>query len=301
MDDETRRALEAILFIADEPVDLSTLCQVLETSKTEVEQELKTLAARCEEEGRGFVVREAGGGWRMYSAPEAAPYLERWLLTGRSGRLTQPALETLAVVAYKQPISRQEVGEIRGVDPDATLRTLVARGLVDEVGRDDGPGQAILYGTTTTFLEKLGLASLAELPPLTDFLVDGPAPDEPPPGLLPAARSRLASGEALPSTGRGRWDPDADPFVDDDGTDPGPDSGTVERVRGAREREMDGLTEALERAARNATASLDQALRAVAAADPDPAPDTEEDPGDDAAGETGDDPDTNATAGAEET
>lgn len=288
MDDATHQALEAILFIADEPVDLSTLCQVLEVSRTEVEEALRGLAARCEQEGRGFVVREAGGGWRMYSAPEAAPYLERWLLAGRSGRLTQAALETLAVVAYKQPISRHEVGEVRGVNPDATMRTLVARGLVEEVGRDDGPGQAILYGTTTTFLEKLGIASPDDLPPLTEFLVDGSAPDEPAPAHLQAARKRLAAGEGLPSTGRGSWDPDADPFAADEDAGEPVDSGTVGRVRDAREREMDGLTDALERAARNATATLEQALRAVAeeAAEPD---------------EAGDETGTEGTAGTEET
>jgi hypothetical protein len=112
----------------------------------------------------------------MYTAAGARPVLERWALAGRSGRLTQAALETLAVIAYKQPISRQEVGDIRGVNADGAVRSLVARGLVEEVGRDEGPGQALLYGTTTLFLERIGIDDLEELPPLTDFLPEAPGP-----------------------------------------------------------------------------------------------------------------------------
>jgi segregation and condensation protein B len=158
VDAAARQALEAILFVVDEPVDVSTLSQVLEVGRGEVEAELAELAGRLEEEGRGFVLRRVAGGWRLYTAPAAAPYLERWVLAGRSGRLTQAALETLAVIAYKQPVSRHEVSEIRGVNADGAVRTLVGRGLVEEVGRDPGPGQAILYGTTPEFLEKIGAA-----------------------------------------------------------------------------------------------------------------------------------------------
>lgn len=247
MDAGTRQALEAILFVADEPVDVSTLSQVLEVGRREVEDELADIARTLDEQERGFVLREVGDGWRFYSAPAAAPYLERWVLTGRSGRLSQAALETLAVVAYKQPITRQEIGDIRGVNVDGVVRTLEARDLVREVGRDEGPGQAIRYGTTRQFLEKLGLRDLTELPPLARFLADGPAPDEPAPGDLRRAREHLQSGADLPATGRARWDPETDAVP----------------LRAGREREMDELSDALERAARNAMAVLDGAVAAA--------------------------------------
>lgn len=262
MDDASRQALEAILFIVEEPVDLSTLSQVLEISRTEVETELHALAERLESERRGFVLREVAGGWRFYTAADAAPYVERWVLAGRSGRLTQAALETLAVIAYKQPISRQEVSEIRGVNADGAVRTLVARGLVGEVGRDSGPGQAILYGTTATFLEKLGLNELEELPPLTEFLPEGPAPDEPGPDHLRAARALLQAGRDLPSTGRSWWDPDGD---QDDAVGSGPTLTAIDTSKGAgRDDEMDGLTDTLEEVARRAVAALDGAVAAIA-------------------------------------
>ncbi len=259
MDAERRRALEAILFVVDEPVDSSTLAQVLEVGRVEVEQELEDLAERFRQEERGFVVRNVAGGWRLYTAPEAAPYVERWVLDGRSGRLSQAALETLAVVAYKQPVSRHRVSEIRGVNADGALRTLVGRGLVEEVGRDDGPGQAILYGTTTAFLEQLGLEGLSDLPDLAGFLAEGRAPDEPRPGDLATARQRLRAGEELPTTGRASWDPFAGPDdddLDDDGDEP---------VPGRQRTEMDELSDELDRAARNAMSALDDALRAVEA------------------------------------
>jgi segregation and condensation protein B len=262
LDASTRQALEAILFVVDEPVDLSTLCQVLEVGRDDLEAALLELAEEYHRDQRGFVLREIAGGWRLYTAPDAAEYVERWVLAGRTGRLSQAALETLAVVAYKQPISRQEVSDVRGVNADAALRTLLARGLAEEVGRDPGPGQAILYGTTDLLLEKLGLDSIDDLPPLTDYLGEGEAPDEPRPVDLRTARQRLRSGQGLPSTGRGRWDPDddtsgaaVDPAVD------GTEDGEVARL--GREREMDGLSDALEDAARNAMATLEEAIRTV--------------------------------------
>ena len=172
-DETTRLGLEAILFLADEPVDLVQLADTLELDRDEVEAAVTELAARYDADGRGLAVRQVAGGWRMYTAPAAHPLVERYLLAGKSGRLTQAALETLAVIAYKQPISRQEVSDIRGVNADGAVRSLVVRGFVEEAGRDPGPGQAILYRTTRTFLEKLGLDSLDDLPPLGAF-VPGP-------------------------------------------------------------------------------------------------------------------------------
>jgi segregation and condensation protein B len=191
LEPELRKALEAILLVVDEPVDVATLAQVLEVGAGEVEDALIALAAEYVEQGRGFVLRRAAGGWRMYTDPGAAAYVERFVLHGRSGRLSQAALETLAIIAYKQPVTRTEVSEIRGVDADAGVRSLLARGLVEEVGRAESPGQPTLYGTTPAFLEKLGLDSLAELPALPDLSPQGPPPPEPRPGGYKAARKEL--------------------------------------------------------------------------------------------------------------
>jgi segregation and condensation protein B len=119
------------------------------------------------------VLRAVAGGWRLFSHPAAKGAVEAWLRAGTQARLTQAALETLAVVAYRQPATRQQIAAVRGVNVDGVLRTLIARGLVREVGRDDGPGQAVLYGTTARFLEQLGLRSLEELPPVADYLPEG--------------------------------------------------------------------------------------------------------------------------------
>ncbi len=276
MDDVTRQGLEALLFVVDEPMDVPTMSDLLACPEDEVTATLEAIARDYEATGRGLTVREVAGGWRMYTSDAAAPVVERYVLAGRSGRLTQAALETLAVVAYKQPISRQEIGDIRGVNADGAVRSLVARGFVEEAGRDEGPGQAILYGTTTAFLEKLGLRSLDELPPLTDFLPEAPAPDEPGLDHVKEARRRLASGLDLPSTGAG-WRPGGDEDADADEDGPGRngtgDEGLLPPVRGrvdqaADDGEMDELTAALERAARSA---MDQLREAVAAAERDEA------------------------------
>ena len=170
---ETRRAFEALLMVADEPIPASLCAQLLEISQENLDELAATLIAEYEASDRGFVLRRVAGGYRFYSHPDMAPYVERFVLEGQSARLSNAALETLAIVAYKQPISRGQITEIRGVNVDSTLRTLVVRGYCAEVGRDNGPGQAVLYGTTPMFLEKLGLDSLDELPPLADF-VPGP-------------------------------------------------------------------------------------------------------------------------------
>lgn len=191
LDPELRKALEAILLVVDEPVDAVTLAQVLEAPTDDVTDTLTALAAEYAAQGRGFVLRRAGGGWRLYTDPGAAPYVERFVLHGRSGRLSQAALETLAIVAYKQPVTRATISEIRGVDADAAVRNLVSRGLITEVGREDSPGQPLLYGTTTLLLEKLGIEDLSELPPLPTLVPGGPLPPEPAPGGYKTARREL--------------------------------------------------------------------------------------------------------------
>lgn len=187
----TRKALEAILLVVEEPVAPSTLAQVLEVPTESVVAQLHALRREYVDDGRGFVLREAAGGWRLYTDPGAAPYVERFMLHGRGSRLSQAALETLAVVAYKQPVTRAQISDIRGVDADGAVRNLVTRGLVAEVGRSSAPGQPLLYGTTTDFLERLGLRSLQELPPLPTLSPDGPPPEEPGPGQYKAARRQV--------------------------------------------------------------------------------------------------------------
>ena len=162
--------IEAVLFVAEEPVPAEELAEVLEVSRDEIAGTLDRLAAELSQAGRGVVLREVAGGWRLYTVPEAKPYLERFAATERATRLSSAALESLAVVAYRQPVSRGQVTEIRGVDSDRALRTLQRRGLIREVGRAGGPGQAVLYGTTELFLEKLGINSATELPPLADHI-----------------------------------------------------------------------------------------------------------------------------------
>ena len=167
---EPEALIEAILFVAEEPITTNEFAEVLELPLEDVGAELHALQTRLRDTGRGLVLREVGGGWRLYTHPDAQPYLERFAATERATRLSSAALETLAVVAYKQPVSRGQVAEIRGVDSDHALRTLMRRGLVIEVGRAGGPGQAVLFGTTELMMEKLGINSLEELPPLADHV-----------------------------------------------------------------------------------------------------------------------------------
>ena len=188
---DIRKALEAILLVVEEPVDPNTLAQVLEVPTDEVIATLRALRAEYVDTGRGFVLREVAGGWRLYTDPGAAAYVERFVLHGRSGKLSQAALETLAIVAYKQPVTRARVSEIRGVDADGAVRSLVARGLIEEVGREQTPGQPLLYATTATFLERLGISDVNQLPPLPELIPDAPLPAEPQPGGYKAARREL--------------------------------------------------------------------------------------------------------------
>ncbi|WP_425568717.1 SMC-Scp complex subunit ScpB [Nonomuraea antimicrobica] len=164
-------ALEAILMVVDEPVAEVTLAQVLERPTHEVAAALRGLAAEYTAAGRGFDLREVAGGWRFYTRADCAPLVERFVRDGQQTRLTQAALETLAVVAYRQPVSRARVAAVRGVNSDGVMRTLVARGLVEEAGTDP-ESQAVLYRTSSYFLERLGLRDLSELPELAPFLPD---------------------------------------------------------------------------------------------------------------------------------
>ncbi len=170
MQDEARRALEAIIMVADQPAEPALLGQLVEMSPAAVEELLTEVAASYEAENRGFQLVKVAGGWRFQSHEDCSPYVERYVLTGQTARLSAAALETLAIVAYKQPISRAQVAAIRGVNVDGVMRTLQQRGYIDETGRDPGPGQASLFGTTSVFLERLGLDSIEELPSLGDFI-----------------------------------------------------------------------------------------------------------------------------------
>lgn len=166
---DLRTLLEAVLLVADEPVPAGTLAQLVEHPSPVVEQSLAALAHSYTEQGRGFDLRQVAGGWRFYTRAECAPWVERFVHDGQPGRLTQAALETLAVIAYRQPVTRSRVSAVRGVNVDGVVRTLVSRGLLSDVGPDPATG-ATLYVTTPLLLEKLGLSSLAELPSLAPLL-----------------------------------------------------------------------------------------------------------------------------------
>ena len=175
---QTVAALEALLFVTESPLGVEVLSQVLELPPAEVEVGLDELGERLSASSSGLVLREQGGGWRLYTRPDLRPYLERFAASPSASRLSKAALEALALVAYRQPISRAQVAEIRGVDSEHALRTLERRGLIDVAGHAAGPGQALLYATTDLFLEKLGLRDLDELPPLADHV--------PPPQMVDA-------------------------------------------------------------------------------------------------------------------
>jgi segregation and condensation protein B len=272
LDPVSRQGLEALLFLTDEPLSVDALADVIDHEPADIEVALDALAASYRAADRGIEVRRAAGGWRMYTAPGARPVLERWALLGRTGRLTQAALETLAVIVYKQPIGRQEISDIRGVNADAAVRSLVARGFVREVGRDPGPGQAALFGTTPALLERLGLDSLDELPPLTDHLPEAPAPDEPELGALKEVRRRLAAGEDLPTRslgGRSALQTNTGQPVDESEDEDALPAPTGRIGQGRQDEQMDDLTDRLERAARSAVDRLRAAVTAGDGAPPD--------------------------------
>ncbi len=162
--------LEAILFVAEEPVPTSELAEVLERPRTDIEAALGELAEELDAAGRGVCLRRVGNGWRLYTRAETFGYLERFASSATAARLSSAALETLAVVAYRQPVSRNQVSEVRGVDSDSAIRTLERRGLITEAGRLQLPGNPAVYQTSDLFLEKLGLRGLDELPPLADHV-----------------------------------------------------------------------------------------------------------------------------------
>lgn len=167
---EVCQAVEAIVMVAEEPVPPGLMAQLIEIPTEQVEAICAQLAQEYRAEGRGFELVRVAGGYQFRSHPDAESYVKRFVVSGQSSRLSSAALETLAIVAYKQPLSRAQVSAIRGVNAEGAMRTLQQRGLVQEVGRDPGPGQARLFATTPAFLERLGLDSIDDLPPLVDFV-----------------------------------------------------------------------------------------------------------------------------------
>jgi len=208
---EYKRAIESIVLVAHDPVPAELLAQLLEEPTVMIEQWCEELAASYVASGHGFELVHIAGGWRFQTATDLTPYVERFLLHDQRARLSGAALETLAIIAYKQPISRGQIAAIRGVDPDGVIRTLQARGYIDEVGRDDGPGQAILFGTTAAFLEKLGLATLDDLPPIAEFIPSAEVVEALETGLrvtpVIEASTSDGSGPARPSTPEPTTDP----------------------------------------------------------------------------------------------
>ena len=193
-----RPSLEAVLMVADQPLDATVLATAVSYPAEEVTAALDALAAEYAEQGRGFELRNVAGGWRFYTREEYAAVVEGFVLEGQQARLTQAALETLAVVAYKQPVARARVSAIRGVNVDGVMRTLLARGLVEEAGRDGDHG-ATLYRTTTYFLERIGVQSIDELPELAPYLPDlDDLEDELADMVTPPAASREAAPDVEP-------------------------------------------------------------------------------------------------------
>ena len=176
-DDELGRVLEALLLVVDTPIAVEALAATTEQPVYRIAAKLRLMADEFAERDSGIDLREAGGGWRMYTRPRFAPYVERLLLDGARSKLTRAALETLAVVAYRQPVTRARVSAVRGVNVDAVIRTLLARGLITEAGTDPDTG-AVTFSTTELFLERLGLSSLADLPDIAPLLPELDAIDD---------------------------------------------------------------------------------------------------------------------------
>ena len=194
---EARRAIEAIVLVSETPIASNLVAQLLELRPAIVDELCRELADEYEQQGRGFQLARVAGGWRYQTHPEQAAYVERFVLEGQTAKLSAAALETLAIVAYKQPISRAQVASIRGVSVDGVMRTLQQRGYIAEIGRDPGPGQAVMYGTTTAFLEKVGADSLADLPALGDFVPGADVVEQLERGLRPDAPSFTERLDAL--------------------------------------------------------------------------------------------------------
>jgi len=229
--DDARRAIEAIVLVSETPIDVNLLAQLLELRPTIVEELCRELAAEYAAHGRGFEVARVAGGWRFQTHPDQAPYVERFVLEGQPSKLSAAALETLAIVAYKQPISRAQVASIRGVSVDGVMRTLQQRGYIAEIGRDPGPGQAVMFGTTRAFLEKVGVDALTDLPALGEFvpgadvveqLEQGLRPDSP---SVPERLAALEAANAQRDTATKSPRLPGEPLADRDGADlfPSPD------------------------------------------------------------------------------
>lgn len=221
MTSEAARAIESVLMVAQDPVDPHLLAQLLEVAPAQVEQLCDELRQAYESEERGFVLVKVAGGYRFQSHPDLAAYVERFVLEGQTARLSAAALETLAIVAYKQPLSRAQVSAIRGVSVDGVLRTLQQRGYVTEVGRDPGPGQATLFGTTRELLERLGLDRIEDLPPIAELFPSPEVMEALERGLLadpPGAHSPKAADDEIDAVGVADADAASEP-VNRDGAD----------------------------------------------------------------------------------
>jgi len=258
LSNESSRAIEAILMVAQEPVEPHLLAQLLEVAPARVEELCAGLQAEYEEQDRGFVLVKVAGGYRFQSHGDLAAYVERFALEGQSARLSSAALETLAIVAYKQPLSRAQVAAIRGVNVDGVMRTLQQRGYVEEIGRDSGPGQAALFGTSKEFLERMGLDRIEDLPAIADLFpsaevmealeqtLRASAPDEAPEALPLDGEAAPADADGAPGDAGVPAEPDAvDPALlelsDDDfpepelpswAVDPAPEAPSSEDVSG---------------------------------------------------------------------
>jgi segregation and condensation protein B len=173
-----RKIVEAILLLADEPLPAALIGEVLERPRNDVEGLLAELSASYLAEDRGYVLREVAGGWRLYTASACAPWLERFAMRHTHARLTGAALEVLAIIAYRQPVSRAEIADIRGVDSDGVVRTLQQRSLITETGLGSGPGSPVLFSVSDEFLERMGLRAVDELPPLMEFMPDADAVED---------------------------------------------------------------------------------------------------------------------------
>jgi segregation and condensation protein B len=249
-DEERTRALEAVLFVATEPLPTVVLSRLLEVNLETGERLLAGLGASYEHRRSGLALREVAGGWRLSTHPAAAPVVERFVLSSKHSRLTKASLETLAIVAYKQPVTRHQINAIRGVNSDSVLRALADRGLVGEVGREEGPGRPVLYGTTPEFLERTGLKSVADLPSLAPFLEDAVPPNDGPRGAVAEQDPAVVGDESGEPEGvePGEPGPDApsepvetetegvpaEPEPDEDPGDPG-SPGSPEPDRGSGE------------------------------------------------------------------
>jgi segregation and condensation protein B len=166
-----RAAIEALLLLTDEPMPAIELAQITKEPLPQIQQTLEALSAEYTHEVRGFDLREVAGGWRFYTRSECSPLIERWVVDGQQAKLTQAALETLSVIAYRQPVTRGRVSAVRGVSVDGVIKTLLTRGLIQEAGTENESG-AIFYKTTSFFLERLGISSLEDLPPLAEHIPD---------------------------------------------------------------------------------------------------------------------------------